>query len=394
MNEEEIVYLETRMDRFHGRWQAMSRIARMGIVASLFSAIGLLTCGFQAWIPFLSMPFSVIGLLIGLTAFLAGLYHNLRRDGFWFPLLGVVLGMLGLSIALAGWFGVLESRKQELRLQQQKAFAEMRQQFLGSWLKNDDDVRHAMEFTESGSLLWTGNADPGGQAKQAVAKFDIRKSVLVVSLNNWEAQNNRALIRYTVDWSQQNELLLGQRRLIFGETEFDLSGVWKRKSKPRELTKLEQEIAGYQKTLASLIMQERRIATLSTKFEESRQQLLTDLQPYADGKSPDDQWNVWAQELASLREQLDYLQSRQPKLKQAIIRLEAAIDRKMRKVKLDEVRIDHQQLAELILTTERLDEELKILKQQPSVEEVILQQTVDREMQQKSSQTDAGGKVP
>ncbi|MCP4462997.1 MAG: hypothetical protein GY819_09405, partial [Planctomycetaceae bacterium] len=69
-------------------------------------------------------------------------------------------------------------------------------------------------------------------------------------------------------------------------------------------------------------------------------------------------------------------------------------DRKMRKVKLDEVRIDHQQLAELILTTERLDEELKILKQQPSVEEVILQQTVDREMQQKSSQTDAGGKVP
>ncbi|MDG2014806.1 MAG: hypothetical protein P8J33_14965 [Pirellulaceae bacterium] len=394
MNENEIVYLETRMDRFQGRWQAMSRIARMGIVASLFSAIGLLTCGFQAWIPFMSMPFSVIGLLIGMTAFLAGLYHNLRRDGFWFPLSGVVLGALGLSIALAGWYGVLESREQERLLQKRQAVSEIRQRFLGAWTKNKGELQQDLELTEAGSLLWIGATDRDGSAKQAVAKFEVSDSVLVVSFTSGEGEKQRALIRYGADWSQQNELLLSQRRSISGETDFDLSGVWRRKSKPRDLTELEQEIAGYQKTLTTLLTQDRRMTQLATKFEGSRQQLLANLQPYADGKPHDDQWDIWARELSSLREQLDYLELRQPKLKQAIMRLEAAIDRKMRKVELDEVRIDHQQLADLLLTSERLDEELKILKQQQAVEQVILRQTVDREMQQKSAEAANGNKVP
>jgi hypothetical protein len=388
MSENDIVYLETRMQRIRGRWHAMSRIARMGIVSSIFGAIGLLTSFLQDWIPFLSMPFSMVGLLIGCVAFLAGFYQNLRRDGFWFPLFGCVLSMLGLSIAAGGWNRVVETRMREREQQREEALAEVRSRLAGRWLKGSGDQQQSLEMTEGGSLLWRG-PDAASEAEVTVARFEAGDSSLVIFFGDSGAVRTRSLVRYRIDASISDRLLVSDRRVISGNARMDMSGVWNRVGPPRKLTDAEQQIAEYRSQLQQFQEQEQRLSRLLADFESDRQELLDRLRPYEEGQPRDDRWTVWARELSTLVDQIRLLKDRQPTLQQAIVRLEAAIGHLTRQAELDQTGLDRTQLESLLLATDRLDEELRSIKTRESAEEFILQQTVQDELdRQTESATD------
>lgn len=384
-NNNEIVYLESKMDRFKGRWQAMSRIARMGIVSTVFGTIGLLTCFLLSFIPFLALPFSMIGFLIGSVALGAGFYHNLRRDGFWFPLIGTVLSLLGLAIGMGAFADYHEDQQKEKEDERKAALAQQREQFVGRWLKGDGNKQQSLEMTEAGSLLWKG-PETASSAEATVAKFNFKEASLVISFGDIGPDHKRAMVRYNVDTSKKDKLLLSDRRVVSGDASIDMSGIWNRVGPPRALSAAEKEIADYQEKLERFRVQAKKIDDLVVKFESERQELLGKLRPYADGKERDDRWIVWARELNTLVDQVQLLKDRKPRLSQAIVRLDAAIGHLTRQAELDQSGMDTKQLEELLLTTDKLDDELKSIETKDSVEEFILQQTIKDELEKTPGQ--------
>ncbi len=378
MNDKDIVYLETRSQRWKGRWHAMSRIARMGIVSTIFGGIGLLTCWLPTSVPFLSLPFSVVGLLIGTVAFLVGFYHNLRRDGFWFPLFGSVLSMLGLSIGLAGWNQTLDRRELEEQQQHQAAMDQARDRLVGRWL-GDSGEQQSLQMTAAGSLLWS-SPEATGDAESTIARYQFRDDFLIISYGERGPQASRSIVRYLADTSSDNRLLLSDRRVVSGQAMIDLSGVWKRVGPPRALTESERAIDDYREKRERFQQQHDEIAVLLDKFQLQREALLEKLRPYQNGLEKDDRWSVWARELNTLRDQIQLLQERKPRLQQAIVRLESAISHLTRQTEMDQSGLSRGQLEELMLTREQLDEKLRAMETSQAVEDVILQQTVQEEL--------------
>lgn len=374
-----IVYLETRRERWKGRWQAMSRIARMGIVSTVFGLIGLVTCFLLSFIPFLSLPFSMIGLLIGLFSLVAGFLHNLRRDGFWFPLAGTVISLLGLAIGLGAYADYNESQKKEKEDERQAEIDRQRQQFVGRWLKGNGDSQQSLEMTEAGSLLWKG-PDSGSEAEETVARFQFRESSLVISFGESGPDSTRSMVRYRVDTSRKDKLLLSDRKVVSGNASIDMSGSWNRVGPPRVLTAAEKEIADYRSKLERFQEQQLKIDELISRFEEDRMELIEKLRPYEEGQARDERWSVWARELNTLVGQIRLLKDRKPRLANAIVRLDVAIGRLTRQAELDQTGMDTGQLEELLMTTDRLDEELKSMETAEAVEEFILQQVIEDEI--------------
>ena len=85
-------------------------------------------------------------------------------------------------------------------------------------------------------------------------------------------------------------------------------------------------------------------------------------------------------------DQISLLRDRKPRLAQAIVRLDAAIGHLTRQAELDQSGMDTKQLEELLLTTDKLDDELKSIETKAAVEEFILQQTVKDELEKPADQ--------
>ena len=380
----DIVYLESRMGRIRGRWRAMSRIARLGIVSVVFGLIGLLTSFFLTFIPFLSFPFSMVGLVIGGLAFGAGFYHNLRRDGFWFPLAGVVLSLLALAISMGNWSNHQENEKRDRKAGQQAALDEARQKFAGRWLRDDSDAAgnvdspSSLEMTEAGSLLWV--ITKGGETDQGVARFDFRESSIVVSFGD-TGQGQRSMVRYRVDTSRPRQLLLSDRRQILGKTGSDFTGVWNHAGPPRMLSAAEKVIADYRNKLQRFETQSTEVDGLVQKFERQRRELLDRLRPYEAGElEKDEAWRIQARELGTVVNQIALLNRRKPQIERAILLLETAIGRIGRQAELDQIGLDTRQLEDLLLTTDRLEDQLKRETLDENVQQILLDQVVQGEL--------------
>ena len=388
----EIVYLESRLDRFKGRWRAMSRIARMGIVSIIFGSIGLLGCFFLRFIPFLSLPFSAIGLVIGGIAFVLGFVKNLRRDGFWFPLTGTVLSLLGLALAFGNWNNYLDDREQRKQQEIQAELQRDQERYVGRWLKDNGESQQpqqSLEMTAAGSLLWRG-PERGESAEATVARYQLKGSYLVISFGEEGGQNARSIVRYNVDTSRKDTLLLSDRRVVSGGAVIDMGGVWKRVGPPRILTEAEKKAADYQSKLDRFRTQLESINELIASFDQQRQQLLEKLRPYEEqGETRDESWTVWARELDKLLEQIELLERRRPTLEQTVVMLEAAIGRLTRQAKLDRTEINSGQLEQLLMDHDELESELKSMQVREEVEEFVLQQTVTEELGKEKAR--AGG---
>ena len=165
-----------------------------------------------------------------------------------------------------------------------------------------------------------------------------------------------------------------------------MSGIWNRVGPPRALSAAEKEISDYQEKLKRFQNQEQKIDDLIVKFESEREALLQRLRPYEEGEAKDDKWLVWARELNTLVDQISLLRDRKPRLAQAIVRLDAAIGHLTRQAELDQSGMDTKQLEELLLTTDKLDDELKSIETKAAVEEFILQQTVKDELEKPADQ--------
>ncbi|MGI9519741.1 MAG: hypothetical protein ACR2NP_21990 [Pirellulaceae bacterium] len=382
---QDIVYLETRVHRWKGRWRAMDRVPRMGIVATIFGTIGLLTSFVLKFIPFLSIPFSLVGLLLGAVAFLIGFYQNRRRDGFWFPLAGLILSLLGLAIGIANWSGYVTDQEQKQREAMLAAEAELKAQLTGRWLKEEGDGQQSLEITEAGSLLWSDGSGSGeGTVEETIARYKFKNSLLVISFGADDG-GTATMVRYNVDLTQENQLLLSDRRLEAGNLATDMGGRWKRVGPPRKLTAAEQEIADYEAKRDRFRQQYEQLSTTLQEFQTEREELLVRLEPYSNGQERDERWTVWAQDLNTVVTQIRTLEGRLPQLDQAIVVLESAIASLKRQSQLDQAGLDNEQLEDLLLTTERLEEELRSLEVDESVEELVLDRVVEEEQKKKSA---------
>ncbi len=381
---QEIVYLETRVDRWKGRWRAMDRVPRMGIVSTIFGAIGLVTSFVLKFIPLLSIPFSLVGLLIGAVAFLIGFYQNRRRDGFWFPLTGLILSLAGLAIGLANWNSYVKNQEQKEREAVLAAEAELRSQLVGRWLKVEGSGQHSLEVTEAGSLLWSdGSGNGEGTVEETIARYKFKNALLVISFPAGDG-GTVTMVRYNVDLTQENQLLLSNRRLESGTLATDMSGRWKRVGPPRKLTAAEQDIADFEAKRDRFRQQYEQLSDTLQEFQAEREVLLERLEPYSNGQERDDRWTVWAQDLNTVATQIGLVEGRLPQLDQAIVVLESAIASLKRQSQLDRAGLDNEQLEDLLLTTERLEDELRSLEVDESVEELVLDRVIEEERKKSS----------
>ncbi len=384
MSDKDIVYLETRMDRLRGRWRAMSRTARVGIASMLFGFIGLITCWFLSFLPFLSIPFSMIGLGLGVVASATAFYLNRRRDAFWFPLIGVVISLMGLAIGVGNWTRHNQQTQQQQLQEARQASQAARAQLHGRWQRGDQGEQRSLEFTPAGTVLLVynvaGDDDSSGRRVEFVGKYDVKQNALAIG---FDADSVLGATRYDFDFVAGDQLLLRTSSRFTGTQ--DVSGRWQRVAAPPPPTAAQREIAAYRQQLKQFQSQHERIKSLLADFESQRSQMIENLKPYENGREKDDRWQVYARELNTLVNQIDLVKRHQPVLEQAMVRLEAAIANRTRKAEFESLGLSTKQLEEILYTADRLDDELKSAKVSELVEDLSLEKVVEQELQKDHS---------
>ena len=385
--QDEIVYLETRKERWRGRWRAMSRTARIGVVSIIFGAIGLLTCWLVSYVPFLSVPFSLIGFVLGLGASLTSMYLDRRRDAFWFPLIGLVLSLLGLMIGVGNWFYHDRQAGIEAAEQVRAQDEAQRSRLVGRWRQQGSPNGMTAEFTPAGSIVVgkkTSGDESGDEIEETIGKYSLRGTSVAIGFA--KTGSNSDVTSYSFDFVSDKELLLQRGGRL--SSRFDLSGRWQRVGPPPAPTEIEREIAGYRQQLEKFQSQRTQIVGLLDTFETQRTDLLTKLRAYDDGRAKDAQWKVFASELNTLVNQIEVIRKREPMLQDAIVSLQAAISNRTRKAELVAVGMTDEHLHEILLTRDRLNEELQSAKVQELLQDLTLDDVVEQEMHR------AGSKEP
>ncbi len=354
----DIIFLETRRQRIKRRWQGMSRIGRLGVISIIFGGIGFLTCWLFTILPYVSVPFSLIGLCVGISATVWGFVNNEKLFGFWLPLMGLVLSAVGLAIAAMNYSeGLSKQQKQEFRNSPAG-------QLIGVWELEGASDPTFLSFAENGNAVltqMTNIGEPGvgdeGRPVDKLAQFNAERMLLTLSFRTGQDRFG------TCDFQHQ---IIKKSRLVIEDMdsscrEFDLRGSWNLISTTvPEGQQADSELEQYQEKLKELKREQTRIELSRDEFNDQKDSILKKLQPYEDGtEERDDAWEVHAQDLKIIVDQIQVIERRLPKLDAAIVRLESAIGNRIRQAQMDKLGLSDEQLRELLRIRIEIDDELQ-----------------------------------